>query len=269
MKNLLLLAGLLSAVQLAHGQVTNLFSSAGDLVGIDNRLESDGSTYVVASADGNAFFGNQDALRIADLTATDKPEAVWNAPAITAGFRLDMRAANNAFVDGSPVDINLRFADSADTVTSSANVMTTISFEADSKLKIEGSTVFTFTPGVAAAISLVFNVSTTDVLNFTLNEAAHALAASNIMTFVDGVLVDTRAMVAGDNFDPTSGVAKIGFVGESDSKLGVDYLFDDITLFVGDDISVPISAVPEPSSFALVFGIAALGFASRRRRVAA
>jgi hypothetical protein len=53
-----------------------LFANASDIAGIDNRFEDDGSTFVVASVNGSSTVGSGDALCIADLSATDKPEAV-------------------------------------------------------------------------------------------------------------------------------------------------------------------------------------------------
>jgi hypothetical protein len=146
--------------------------------------------------------------------------------------------------------------------------MATNSFEASARPKVNGASGFTFVTGTPVAVSRVFNVSTSTPLDYTLFNANHSLAAQNISTFVDGILVDTQVMAFGANFDPVSGVAKIGFVGSSDADVDPDYQFDDLILFEGTDISTElvISPVPEPSSFALLFGLSALGFVGMRRR---
>lgn len=281
MKILVSLIGAALLTSSAVGQVTALFLDAShldDLARKESGVGSgDGFAYAVESVDGNSIFGSGDALRIADLTANDKPEAIWSKSAMTAGFRLDLSAYNNMHVTDSPIDINFRLGNAVGDLGSKDKVMGTISFEADSKLKVDGSTFFTFTEGVPANVSLVFNVSHGSSLAFTLFDGSYNLAANSVAVFVDGSYLGDKEFVdstADDptpntlSFDPTTGVAAFGFVGESDSKKDVDYLFDNIVLYEGDDISVPISAVPEPSSFALLFGFAALGFASRRRRVA-
>lgn len=73
--------------------------------------------------------------------------------------------------------------------------------------------MFGFTTGTPAEVLLVFNVSTSATLNYTLFDTALTLDPSRVETFVDGVLMDTRAMSSGAEFDPIKGVAKLGFVG--------------------------------------------------------
>ena len=273
MKKTLLIAAALLTSHVVSAQITTFFSDASSL-SPNYKLESDGSTYIAAAFDGSSIFGSGDALRVADLTSTDKPEIVWNTQApVTGAFRLDLRAALNTPITGDSQDINLRFGDTDDEdVGASSRTLVTISFEATGQLKINGSnpTDFTFTQGVAANISLIFN-PTGGALDYTLYNQSFSLEAGGYQAFVDGVLITTTTgVVAGASYDLTKGLGKLGFVGSSDAAQGMDYVFDDIILFEGADISVPISAVPEPSSFALIAGIMALGcIGTRRRRVAA
>jgi hypothetical protein len=266
MKKLLLLTAGSFVVPALSAEVVLLYANDSDLAGIDERFESDGSTYIVQTVDGSGVFGSGDALRIADLSDADKPEAVWSTSApITNGLRLDLRAANNNFVNGSSVDINLRFTNAGLSVSSSGNVFSTISFEADSLLKMNGSTVGDFTGG-PLDLSFVLNNSASDPLVYTLFGVEQTLAVNSIDTYVNGSLVDSRSIAdkIGASYVSGAGISLFGFVGESDAKMDADYLFDDITLFTGADISA--SAVPEPSTYALLLGLAGLGWAAVRRR---
>lgn len=265
MKRLLLASGVCLLVPLLPADVVLLYSGNDDLAGIDNRFESDGSTFVVATVDGSGVFGSGDALRIADLSALDKPEAVWStAPSITDGFRIDMKAANNGFVSGSSVDINLRFTNTGLSASTQSNVFATISFEADSLLKVNGSSIGDFSGG-PLDLSFVINNSDTNALTYTLFGEEKTLAANSINTYIGGVLADAdRSITPGASYVSASGIGILGFIGESDSKMDADYLFDDITLYTGADIST--SAVPEPSTYALLLGFLGLGWVVARRR---
>jgi hypothetical protein len=250
----------------ASADIFSLYTDASSEAGFNERFESDDTTYIADTIDGSGIFGDGDALRMADLTDLDKPEVVWNSAAfggsdITDAFRLDLDAFNNAVGAGS-VDINLRFSDSGDSIGSKANQLNTISFEETSKLKINGSTVHTFTG--ATSVSFFVNVSETNPVQYTFGDQINTtLPVDSIATFVNGVLVDTRGnSVDGTGFDNTSGVNKLGFIGESDSKFPVDYSFDNVVLYLGADAGI----VPEPATISLVLGALALAFAAYRRR---
>ncbi len=265
----------MSVAVAATAQVTTLFQSSSDLAGTTSLVFDPPNTFA-ASVDGSAIFGSGDALRVADFSGDAKPEVTWapaNVNRITTAFRLDLKGYTDAIDVANDKDIQLRFSDSDDGITSNARVMSTISFEASGKLKVNGSTYYTFTSGVAADVSIVLNVAVDDpeisgdenLLNYTLFNESYSFASQTIDLFVNGDLVGTKAMSVGANFDPIDGVYKIGFIGSSNSDINMDYHFDDFILYEGSDISVPLAG-PEPSSFALIFGAAALEFSTCRRR---
>lgn len=243
-----------------------LYTDSSSEANFNERHQTDGATYIANTIDGTNVFGDGDALRIADLTTTDKPEVVWNQDAfggadITSAFRLDLDAFNNISPTTGSVDINLRFADSGDSIGSSSNQLNTISFEESSRVKVNGSTKHTLTG--AESISFLINIDVTNSLQYTFGDQTNTtLPADSIATFINGSLVSTDGNSNGAGFDSSSGLNKVGFTGESDSKTGADYLFDNIYLHTGADAG--ILAVPEPSSSILLLG--ALGLAARRRR---
>lgn len=253
----------------ANAQSYVLYEDAADEAGFNERHETDGTTYIADTIIGSGAFGTGDALRIADLSASDKPEVVWNSAAfggsdITTAFRIDLDALNNTPANTGSVDINMRFADSGDSIGSSGNQLNTISFEESGKLKINGSTVHTFSG--ATSVSFLTNVDTVNSIMYTAwDQTGATLAADSIATFVNGVLVDTRSNNNGAGFDSLSGVNKYGFTGESDSKLNADYLFDNITLLRGAEAGIITAAVPEPSSLAILGLLGCAGFIRRRR----
>lgn len=253
----------------ANAQSYVLYNDAADEAGFNERHETDGSTYIADTIIGSGAFGTGDALRIADLSDSDKPEVVWNSAAfggsdITTAFRVDLDALNNTPGNTGSVDINMRFSDSGDSIGSSGNQLNTISFEESGRLKINGSTVHTFSG--ATSVSFLTNVDTVNPIIYTAwDQTSATLAADSIATFVNGVLVDTRMNNNGAGFDPLSGVNKFGFTGESDSKLNADYLFDNITLLTGSDAGIVTAAIPEPSSLAILGLMGCAGCIRRRR----
>ncbi len=262
------LVGLAYLASPGQAGVVSLYQDASDEAGFNNRHEFDGTTYIANTVIGSNAFGTGDALRIADLSAVDKPEVVWDSNVfggdVTTAFRLDLDALLNAPATTGSVDINLRFADSGDSIGSSGNQLNTISFEESGRLKINGSTVHTFTG--PTSVSFLTNVDDVNSITYTaFDQIGATLAADSIATFVNGVLVDTRGNnVNGTGFDNSLGVNKLGFTGESDSKLNADYLFDNITFLTGADAGI-VTAVPEPSSAALILsGLFSLGLMRRR-----
>jgi hypothetical protein len=245
--------------------VTPLFFDAADLAGIDN-VQSDGSTYIVDVFDGSATIGDGDGLRVADFSTDDKPEAFWDVPAITTGLRIDLSAYNLNWVDDSH-DINLRFGNPGVTPTSNAKTWTTISFEQSHRLKISGSTQAEFgdvTTGanpVPLDLSFVINNGLVDLDYIGANGVNKTLGVGMIDTYVDGVLEDAdRVLGAGTDVVYGDGVGRLGFIGSSDGDDGMSYLYDNVVLYTGDDISIP-----EPTSIVLLCGaLISLGMARRR-----
>lgn len=241
----------------ANAAVFTLYADAADEAGLATQSENGTDTFA-STASG--------VLRVADLSTTAKPEASWTSGSfggdINTAFLLTLDAINNATVIGGSVDINLRMSNPGVSLGSKSNQLTTISFEQSDSIKVDGSTAHN--TAALTSYGFLINVDPTSSLQYTYGDQTNAtLAADTTITFVNGVLTHTKLNPSGGTgFDNSLGVNRIGFVGESNSKTGVDYSFDNVVLSTEADAGILV--VPEPSSalLSLLGGMIVL----RRRR---
>lgn len=268
-KRLTLIIASSIALATAEAGVFSLYTDAFSEAGAD-RIEHNGTDIFATTVDGSGTIGSGDALRVADLSTTDKPQIEWVSTSfggdITGAFRLDVDARNLiTAVSGNDYDINLRMSDSnQDSLGSKGDQLISISFEETNKVKLDGSTISGSDTSSAQSYSFLINVDPVNSFLYTFGDQTNAtLPADTTLAFINGVLVDSKENPSdATGFDNSLGVHRIGFTGESHSKSGMDYVFDNIVLSTGADAGI----VPEPSTYALLFGALAIGLAVVRRR---
>lgn len=268
MKKLLILMIATSvALSSASGNIFTLYTDSSS-ESLADKIETNGTDIFAETVDGSGTIGDGDALRMADLSTTDKPEFSWVSSAfggpITGAFRIDVDAQNLITPDGGDYDINLRMSDSvADDLGSKSNQLISISFEESNSIKLDGSTIPGSDTSSAKSYSFLINVDPVNSYTYSFGDQVNAtLPADTTLAFIDGVYVDQEDNPSdATGFDNSLGVHRLGFVGEADGKDGMDYHFDNVVLSTGAD-----ALVPEPATISLLFGALAIGLVAYRRR---
>ncbi|NBD38195.1 MAG: PEP-CTERM sorting domain-containing protein [Verrucomicrobia bacterium] len=259
-KLLILMIGTSVAVTSASASIYTLYTDSTSEV-LADKIETDGTNIFAETVDGSGTIGDGDALRMADLSDTDKPEFSWVSSQfggpITGWFRIDVDAQNMITPDGGDFDINLRMSDSvADDLGSKSDQLISISFEESNSVRLDGSTISGSDTSSAQSYSFLINVDPVNSYTYSFGDQVDAtLPADTTLAFIDGVLADQKANPDATGFDNSLGVHRIGFIGESDSKDGMDYHFDNVIL-----------TIPEPATISLLFGALAIGWVAFRRR---
>lgn len=267
---------LLFCSSVSHAAVTEIFgNSVTDLSGFDNTKGTPGS------ADASVVNGK---LSFNDQSGTDKPEAYHSFTNTVGGLRLDFKVQfNNSAITNlvSDPEIRLRLGNNGLDPTSDAKTGFAMVFrheDTDSSNQIRAgqwstNKVSTTSSGLSSYtsvaenteldISLYINNAYTDQ---TYNSGANTVAANTYDLYIDGDLKGNYALgetIVG-GFDRDVGFGMIGFLGSSDSDQGVDVWFDDI--FLRTDADSGMTPVPEPSTFAMLFGAVALAYTVCRRK---
>ncbi len=269
MKKLLpLIIGTSFAISSASAGIFTLYTDQSS-ESLADKIQENGTDTFARTVDGTGTIGAGDALRVADLSAAGKPEYSWVSSSfggdITGVFRFDVDAQNLTETAVNDYDINLRMSDSAvDNLGSKGNQLISISFEETNSVKLDGSTISGSDTSSAQSYSFLINVDPVNAFQYTFGDQVNAtLPADTTLAFINGVLVGDKANPsAATGFDNTLGVHRLGFIGESDAKFGMDYHFDNIVLSTGADAGV----VPEPATISLLFGALAIGVVVIRRR---
>lgn len=137
------------------------------------------------------------------------------------------------------------------------------------KIRVAGTAVYTGTYTMTAlqTVKIFINDNDTNTLNYLLpgTSTVATLAANSAVVFINDSLFSTETsagfvMSTTTGSGNTTGDATLGRLGFNTSSTTInDFLIDN--LYVSS-----FSAVPEPSSFAALAGVAILGFALWRRR---
>ena len=255
---LFMLCVLISAPN-ALAEVVPLFTE--DLDAFDARQDiGDGELHgvdIIPAAESP--FNDGDAFRIFDFNTGDKPElqGEFLDPFIDEPFRIDFQSFNQS-VDESSSAIRFRLANSGKNVGSEGRVAFSLSWQADgrftAKYEREDGTVGTkgiFLPSeTVSEITMIANPSLEQTYTYTLFDETRTLSATSYDVFIDELLYSSDFEMgmpfhltrSADEFDPTLGIQRFGLIGSSNANVDPDYLFDNIILRTGEDISPGIAA---------------------------
>lgn len=134
------------------------------------------------------------------------------------------------------------------------------------KIRIDGTAVYTsvYSPSEVQSVQVWVNDHDSNSLNYIRpdNYQTATLSANSVVVFINGVLQGASASGYGTNsgLDLNVGNATMGRVGFNTSTTVVaDFSIDNVYI-------ASAAPIPEPSTYAAVIGLAALGFVAFRRR---
>lgn len=266
-----------------NATVTVLFGdSITDLSGFDtikdDGVAGSGATVSVVGAPGF------EKLSFDDQSSSDKPEAYYDFGNTLEGLRLDFDVQfNNSGITpitGDP-EMRLRLANNGVDPTSDAKTGFGMVFRNESddgtnqvragkwngtdKISTTSSGLSSYNDvadNTEFSVSLIINNAFTDQ---TYNAGANTVAANTYDLYIDEGFIGNYTLAEDTaDYDRDLGFGTIGFLSSSDGDTGVDIWFDNIILSTGTDSG--LTAVPEPSAFALIGGMIALGLANNRRK---
>ena len=212
--------------------------------GIEASTSSNGNVVVSAPTP----FGDGDALRMFDLSTTDKPEMQGEfATPLLEPFRIDFMSFNQS-TSASSKAIRFRMANQGDNVTSESRVAFSLSWQADGKVTAKyeggGGTVATLGSSPLSGVhtvTVVVNPMTSGNHAYSLFGENRTLQPTSYDVFIDGTLLNssfanglefTLTKSAG-TFDPALGLGRFGLHGSSDGDVDPDYLYDNIVVRPG------------------------------------
>lgn len=257
-KTLILTAGItLTALPLSAGVVT-LFQNAGDLA-TNFTVSTTGTlagTEVVSGVDSNL---DGDAIRMYDGpdAAVQRTYLQYAAAAsLTSPFKVafdlyDSSTDNANLFRIGPSGANLALG-GAPSLGIQMTSTGTVTVQTGTNISFAGA----YTPGSRANIALYYN-PTASTYDFAA-EGGPLLAATQWAVLVDGAVLDngTATSTGLSTWNGTEAQDMWFFTGTGGTSSGMNIQYDNITLTV----------VPEPSTYALMLGLAVLGMAWVRRR---
>ncbi|NDV62920.1 PEP-CTERM sorting domain-containing protein [Puniceicoccales bacterium CK1056] len=223
-------------------------------------------------------------LSIQDTVTDGKPEALVDFGGNVLGgikIELDYNFQNNGLTAVSDPEIRMRMGNSGTSPTSDSKngfglylrnpTGTTLDDSQFRPAKWDGvskmssqSTITNIADGVWSSAEFYLNNSFS-AMEYTVGSTVYTLAANTYTLWVDGAEVVTFGLGEDTaDFDRDLGFGNLLFVGSSNSDAGVAVLLDNITVYTGVDSG--ITPVPEPSTYALLLGVMAIGFVLYRRR---
>ena len=271
----------------AQADVFEIFTEEIDEVDVFNATvdlgdgENPYGVQVVAAADSP--FGDGNALQMIDLYDGDKPELQGELAApLLEPFRIDFQSFDQSPADSSSA-IRFRMANSGNSISSESRSAFSLSWQADGALtaKYQGnadenaSDVDTKKSAILEGVhdvALIANGGITDAWTYNSFGIERTLNPQSYDVYINGELLNSseegdnshddfkngmafHTLKSMENYDPSAGIQRFGLIGSSNSNTDPDYLFDNIILTTGADISM----VPEPNaSLLLVFGLVAV-----------
>ncbi len=267
-------------------------TSTGNVIGADfrNARGSDGTGTVTFSGTGSAsltlsgIVGNQSAARPTAIDKTSTGVLIFSGSAAntyTAGTAvsagrlelsktagLDAISGSTLTISGGEVrHINANQINNTTAVTiSGGHLNLNNNAETLGSLSISGSSTLSLGTGTLT----LTGASTTFASGQTLNLGISSLASfgridagSNLLSFAGTLNVtSTHSFSFGDSFNLFDGQLEGAFSSISLPSLSAGLQWDTNSLYSSGVISV----IPEPSAFAALAGLAAVGFAATRRR---
>ena len=268
----------LAAPSLLQGAVTPLFTE--DLSAFDVKIETDDPPFHVNTVvPPVTVFNDGNALLMYDYATDDKPELQGElASALLSPFRIDFQSYNQSTNDTSNA-IRFRMANLGDSISSESRSAFSVSWQADGELTAKYQGIADGNPGDVDTLSsdplvgvhditMIANGAISGNFYYGLFGETRSLQPLSYDVYIDGVLLNDSAdpdfangmkftlLYSQATYDPTLGLQRHGLLGNSDSAVDPDYLFDNIILRTGADMGV----IPEPTSAALLLiGLLALG----------
>jgi len=211
------------------------------------------------------------ALRIRDKDSNNGPSIEWelNTSISAAAISFDYHIiSTSATVAPIVFGIGQATGSTSTSLSSSSSRLATVN------LNNEGGALFqaqgtasnpangSFTLGAVGSINVFINDFDSQSVNYTApgDTSTSSLAANTVVFYLDGALAGSKSFSDGtlgsNDLGTTVGnIGRFGFNGFSSNE-GIVAHFDNLN----------VSAIPEPGTYALLFGALALGFAVIRRR---
>ncbi|MBP6865309.1 MAG: hypothetical protein KBC32_08580 [Candidatus Didemnitutus sp.] len=247
-----------------------------DTIGIAPTDSSLKTTNLVTVQAGSGLMGTDNLLRFNDNSASAGGAVEYNVGASAVGslyasFNLFNNAHSGTGSGTNPIIFGVGAWNTGTGILLNANASRNFGLEFSAngttstlKLRIGGSAAYTTTyaPASVQSVQIWVNDHNTNTLTYTRpdNYQSATLAANSVVVYINNVLTGSSAsgytiQTLGDGSDATMG--RVGF-NTSSSNLA-DFLIDDIYI-------ASAAPIPEPSTYAAIAGLAALGLCVWQRR---
>lgn len=247
-----------------------------DTIGVAPTDASLKTTSLVTVQAGSGLMGTDNLLRFNDNLAGSGGALEYNVGASAVGtlyasFSLLNNAHSGTGSGTNPIIFGVGAWNTGTGILLNANANRNFGLEFSGtgttstlKLRVGGSAVYTttYTPASVQSVQIWVNDHNTNTLTYTRpdNYQSASLAANSVVVYINNVLTGASAsgytiQTLGDGSDATMG--RVGF--NTSSTTIADFLIDDLYI-------ASAAPIPEPSTYAAIAGLAALGLSVWQRR---